>query len=73
MVETFILSIPRRMPKTPVASIAHASAAYSQMRDMAGEGASTFPSGKLMVGKTAYRISYNGRVWDNAGTCVYPA
>ena len=43
-----------------VTTTAEAQQHYCRLRDESGEGASTFPDGR--VGK--YRISYNGRVWD---------
>lgn len=43
-----------------VDSIAHAVEIYCVMRDASGEGARTWPDGR--VGK--YIITYNGRVWD---------
>jgi hypothetical protein len=44
-----------------VADLREASVVYQRERDATGEGASTFPQGR--VGK--YVISYNGRVWLN--------
>ena len=43
-----------------VTNLADAQDHYCRLRDESGEGASTFPDGR--VGH--YRISYNGRVWD---------
>jgi hypothetical protein len=57
--ETLILRIGRRH-RLEVTSLAEASRIYGELRDDSGEGASTFPDGR--VGH--YRISYNGRVWD---------
>jgi hypothetical protein len=54
-----ILSIGQRV-KVMVGSLAEASRVYSQLRDASGEGASTWPDGKV----DGYRISYNGRVWE---------
>lgn len=42
-----------------VADLREASIVYQRERDASGEGASTFPCGR--VGK--YTVSYNGRVW----------
>lgn len=50
-----------------VVSLEEASQIYGRLRDESGEGASTFPEGKLSTG---HRISYNGRVWSGS-TCVY--
>lgn len=47
-----------------VATLADASAIYQRYRDESGEGASTFPDGKLAVGARSLKISYNGRIWD---------
>lgn len=59
---TMILSINGH-PDQTVASFAAASAAYSQVRDLSGEGVSTFPTGRLHSPNAAYRVSYNGKVW----------
>ena len=45
--------------KIEVTDIAAASAAYCQLRDESGEGASTWPKGRVGL----HRISYNGKVW----------
>ena len=42
-----------------VKDLAAAQDHYRRLRDESGEGASTFPDGR--VGN--YRISYNGRIW----------
>lgn len=42
-----------------VASIEEASRLYQRLRDESGEGASTWPEGR--VGE--FRITYNGRIW----------
>lgn len=42
------------------ATFAEASAAFCKRRDASGEGASTFPNGRLLPG---HFISYNGKVW----------
>ena len=60
-----VLRIGRR-ERINVADLADASHAYQDARDESGEGASTFPEGRIDIGGKAYRISYNGRVW--AGT-----
>lgn len=47
-----------------VRDFAHASAEYARERDASGEGASTFPAGRIMQsGRKIARLSYNGRVW----------
>jgi len=46
----------------PVASLAEASALYSELRDDSGEGASTWPTGHI-VG-TDMQVSYNGKVFQ---------
>jgi hypothetical protein len=57
------LKIGRRLTLN-VASLADASVAYSEARDASGEGASTFPEGRVSCNATQVaRISYNGRVW----------
>lgn len=55
---TLTLRIGRRHT-VAVSSLAEASLVYGRVRDDSGEGASTFPGGR--VGK--HRVSYNGRVW----------
>lgn len=57
------LKIGRRK-SVPVRDLADASNTYSLERDESGEGASTFPDGRIIIGGTKYRISYNGRVWN---------
>lgn len=54
-------SIGRRM-KAEVMDLQEAVDIYNFQRDKSGEGASTFPDGKIEGG---YKISYNGRVWLN--------
>lgn len=46
----------------------HAADLYSEHRDASGEGASTFPPGRVFdeSGRPIARISYNGRVWPPA-------
>lgn len=40
---------------------------FCAMRDQSGEGASTFPDGRIFEnGKRIARVSYNGRVWAGA-------
>ena len=46
--------------KFTVASFAEAQQVYCRERDASGEGASTFPRGKV---NGSYDISYNGRLW----------
>lgn len=59
----FTLKIGRRL-SVDVASLAEASDRYCAERDESGEGASTFPDGRIMEnGTLKARISYNGRVW----------
>lgn len=67
------LEIYRRLPSTPVADYAAASAAYRAEQEASGEGGSTFPNGGLFRdGDTQVgTISYNGRVWENDGVLVY--
>lgn len=62
-----ILRIGRRY-SIAVADLAEASRAYQAARNASGEGASTFPTGRLDVGRwngkrTVYHVSYNGRIW----------
>jgi hypothetical protein len=45
-----------------VTDFAEASRVYAALRDASGEGASTFPVGRL----PGHYISYNGRVWKGA-------
>lgn len=52
------LRIGKRL-SVEVADLREASIVYQRERDASGEGASTFPFGR--VGK--YTVSYNGRVW----------
>ena len=53
------LKIGNRM-SLQVSSPEEASKKYGLMRDLAGEGASTWPDGHLSNGM---HIRYNGRVW----------
>jgi len=55
------------------ATLADLSAAYERARDASGEGASTFGSAKVFDshGRQIGRISYNGRVWDNADNIIF--
>ena len=58
------LTIPGRLTQD-VADFAAASAAYSQARDLSGEGCSTFPFGTVDChGIVVAEVSYNGRIWD---------
>ncbi len=66
-----ILNIGRRQ-QVPVRDLADASNAYQQARDESGEGGSTFPEGRVKIGSTVYRVSYNGRVW-NRDNCILEA
>jgi hypothetical protein len=62
-----ILTIGRRKSlTTKVVDLADASICYQMARDNSGEGGSTFPDGKVVLGGKKYRVSYNGKVW--AGT-----
>lgn len=56
----------------PVFDFADASGLYSKLRDESGEGASTWPNGKLRLDGVDYVISYNGRIWQGE-TAVYPS
>ena len=48
------------------ASLKVASQAYCTIRDETGEGGSTFPDGRIVSDDgDVYRVSYNGRIWDN--------
>jgi hypothetical protein len=49
-----------------VSSVEQASAEYSRLRTESGEGASTWPDGRI----GHLRISYNGNVWDG-DKCVH--
>ena len=48
-----------------VASFVEASDTYRERRKLSGEGASTFPEGKVRddAGVVIARVSYNGKVW----------
>src|SRR3546814_4901224 len=59
----FTLQIGRRH-KCEVTSLAQASQVYGRLRDESGEGASTFPDGKITGAGAALRVSYNGRIWQ---------
>lgn len=51
-----------------VNSLDHASEVYSERRDASGEGASTFPRGKIVqAGMVIATVSYNGRLWSLDG------
>ena len=63
--KTMILTIGKRL-KCDVTSLEDASSKYQAARNESGEGASTFPCGKVRTATTSYHISYNGRVWDKA-------
>lgn len=56
------LKIGRRQ-SVPVRDLVDASNTYGILRDESGEGASTFPEGRVDIDGKRYRISYNGRVW----------
>lgn len=64
---TLILKIGTR--ETLIAlDLHHASDLYCEERDASGEGASTFPPGRVFdtEGRKVAKISYNGRVWPPA-------
>lgn len=49
-------------------TLAGISAAYRELRDLSGEGYSTFPLADVIRdGKPVAVISYNGRVWEHNG------
>jgi hypothetical protein len=54
-----------RRAVVPVLSIEDASFTYAQLRDQSGEGGSTWPDGKLSIGRDRYRISYDAKVWHD--------
>jgi len=56
------LAIGRRMT-LQVRDLIEASREYQRVRDQSGEGASTFPEGRVKGASGSYRVSYNGRVW----------
>ena len=57
------LTIGRRI-QVMVPSIEVAVAVFERARDESGEGASTWPDGKILTDDgRSHRISYNGRVW----------
>ena len=66
-----VLKIGRRA-SINVRDLADASSAYAIERMESGEGASTFPEGRITIERKTYRISYNGRVWDGE-TCIMEA
>ena len=49
-----------------VSSLGEASRLYREAVDASGEGASTFPLGRVIANWRGreYTVSYNGRVWD---------
>jgi len=53
-----------------VRDLAEASRAYQEVRDASGLGASKFPEGRVVIDGNAYRVSYNGRVWDGSTLVV---
>lgn len=65
------LSIPRR-GTWDVESFQEASEVYCKLRDLSGEGYSTFRAGILVSDDRTkkWRVSYNGRIW--AGTRHQP-
>jgi hypothetical protein len=65
---TMILWIGNRF-NSNVRDLAHASEVYARERDESGEGASTFPNGRIMKGgRKIANVSYNARVWPKEGT-----
>lgn len=67
----YLLSIPQRSTSMHQ-TLEAAQQLYVTLRDMSGEGASTFASGTIrdMNAAAVYTISYNGRVWNGA-TLIY--
>lgn len=63
LTDSFMLHIPHRLPLTAFATAAEAVAVYERLRDESGEGASTWPNGKLLAPKETLTLSYNGRLW----------
>ena len=53
-----------------VADFAQASEIYCTERDMSGEGASTFPNGKIIGADGPHYVSYNGKVWKGTSRSV---
>lgn len=66
------LRIGRRY-RAPVADYEEASRLYAAQRDASGEGASTFPPATVtgVRGKVVARVSYNAKVWDRDGVCLF--
>jgi hypothetical protein len=59
------LTIPGRL-SIDVPTLREASQVYRNAVDLSGEGASTFPAGKIdRAGRVVARVSYNGRVWPD--------
>ncbi len=65
----YILKVGKK--ETPVADLADASCTFQEIRDeylaQGGRG-SELPEGKITIGKTKFRVSFNGRVWLVLGT-----
>lgn len=69
------LSVKVRGKLYPFLTVNQASAIVKRLRDESSEGASTFGSQFPIVTadkKKVGHVSYNARVWDAAGNCVYP-
>ena len=69
----FRLSIGRRHTAA-CASLSDAATLFEHLRDESGEGASSWPDGRVVNRESGerFRISYNGRVWNEAGAEVQP-
>ena len=60
------LTIGRRHT-VDINSLAAASVEYQRLRDASGEGASTWPTGRVRTASgQVYTITYNGRVWSGS-------
>ena len=66
-----MLTVTIRDTVLPVESIEEASAEYCRLRDASGEGSSTFRYGFISGAGLGVYVSYNGRVWNQAGACLY--
>jgi len=55
-----------------VADYDEASRIYCELRERSGLGASRMPGARLYQGRQVVaELSYNGKVWDRAGRCVF--
>jgi len=59
---TMVLTIGRRH-RSSHETLAECSAEYCRIRDLSGEGASTFPDGVVKFDGSKLHVSYNGRIW----------